>query len=187
MYSTAFLTIGGFLFTLLTYLIFPDLRTATQILVFWLTGASVGYIATNFITPRNDGSQICTLESFCVQYFSLVVIFTTVVVAQNMHKIFRVYQTKPLDCRVEVEMYHALFVWGVPIIFAFIPLFADVYGKNNSDLYCWIKTDSESEHKNNLGVICQVICFLVPLFLSVTHNCWVYYSISSKAQELKVL
>jgi hypothetical protein len=183
---SAILTISGFLFTSLTYILFPDLRTSSQKLAFWLTGASSGYVITTFIITRSDKSLLCIIESFCIQYFSIVVIFITVVVAMNMRKIFIVYKTKPLDCRVEITIYHRIFVWGLPLLLALLPLFLRAYGKNDTDHYCWIKTDHADKQKNNIGIMCEVICFFIPFLVSVGHNIIIYVSIARDAKELKV-
>lgn len=51
-YITSILSIVGFLFVLLTRLLFPDLNTNSQTLAVWLTMSSVGYIFSTFDHSR---------------------------------------------------------------------------------------------------------------------------------------
>mmetsp|Transcript_16289 Transcript_16289/g.24546 ORF Transcript_16289/g.24546 Transcript_16289/m.24546 type:complete len:243 (+) Transcript_16289:65-793(+) len=173
LYVAIALTISGSLFTISTYFIFPESRTTSQVFAVWLAIGALGVIGSSFY------GHLCITSAVTVSYFSLITICTAIVVSTSIRRIFDGYRRDLFDQRhiqFQIETWHYAFVWGTPLVLAALPLTTDSYGRNDGDIYCWIKTDFEegNEVRNHIGYMWEVVTFYAPLVLGVGYISVVY-------------
>lgn len=174
----------GSLMTVLTYFRFPDLRNPSLTFALWLAAGSSGYGALTFAKYLYRYEIACKLAATLNTYFNLVSVFTSAVVAKCMHILFFSDKLVGLNAtKIKVERWHYVFVFISPIILAVLPWCTDSYGKNEVDVFCWIRTE---ECNKTAGYIWQCVVFYAPLIASLTYIVICYYQVFSKYFDLSV-
>lgn len=174
----------GSLMTVLTYFIFPDLRSPSLTFALWLAVGSSGYGSLTFAKYLYGYEIVCKLAATLNTYFNLVSVFTSVVVAKCMHILF--FSDKLVGqnaTKIQVERWHYVFVFISPIALSGLPWCTDSYGKNEVDVFCWIRTEGDNK---TAGYIWQCIVFYAPLILSLVFIAVSYYQIFNKYFDLTV-
>ena len=173
-----YLSISGSLFTILTYLIFPESRTTTQIFALWLAMGSLGYSAPTFMrSTAYDNHVVCVMSGLILSYFSLTTLFTTACVAQCMRAIFQAAK-EHIPPKISIEWWHWVFVWCVPLLLIPLPLTTKSYGMNREDEFCLIKTDFDKSRRDTIGDIWEAVILYIPVFVVIMFLAYAYRDIS---------
>jgi hypothetical protein len=192
------LSIGGGLFTILSYYLFPLSRSPSQVYALWLAIAAIGYGSIPFFSFLNhDHPMICKMTGFFDNYFYLTAIFTTAVIANCMKKIFlggdeqsqhQTYQTRESYIKLAIQPKNYLFVWVFPLFLNLLPLSTNHFGpvENGGIHLCWIKTDSNDIRRNHIGLIWMGVTMYIPLLLCFFFSASIYFSIWQKVRAWKV-
>lgn len=175
------LSIVGSLFTILTYLLFPDLRSKSQVFAIWLAVAALGYCLPVYFAEYNHLKYFCRLYGPIVIYFDLVAVFTTVVVANIMYDIFAT-----CGQRIQIVRKHYIFVFVAPLILVSLPFTTNHYGSSGGELFCWIKTSTGNVKRNRLGYMWEGVTFFIPLCAALIYNFWVYGYIILRVKQWQV-
>ena len=160
-----------------TWYMFPDLRSTSQTFALWLAIGSTGYnICTILQQFIDQNGMLCNVIASIDNYFSLVSIFTTVIVAFYMKIIFLPSSTTITD-RMKLKKWYYYFVFTLPVPICLLPFTTNSYGKNEGDIYCWLRTDSNNEEKNTIGFMWQMLSFYVPLIICILYIAFIYTKI----------
>jgi hypothetical protein len=79
-----------------------------------------------------------------------------------------------------------LFVWVLPLFLVLLPYTTDSYGKNEKDIFCFIKTDNSSLQKNQTGRAWGGFILYIPVFLCMIFNTVTYMRSRKMALKLQV-
>lgn len=134
---------------------------------------------------RNNLS--CKIYGATSTYFTLISLFTTVVVADCMRKIFIQRQSQTQDLNVYVKKEYYFFVFIFPLTFVWLPATTNSFGINDHDIFCWIETDTAHKIHNNLGFMWILLTFYFPFFCGIIYNTYVYASVAYWAFIWKVI
>jgi hypothetical protein len=111
-------------------------------------------------------------------YFTLVSLFSTVVVADCMRKIFLRFSSQSQDTSaVQVIKEYYVFVFLFPLTFVWLPATTNNFGINDHDLFCWIKIDSPNEVHNDIGFMWIIVTFYFPYVCGICFNTYVYANV----------
>lgn len=186
-YVSISLTILGSSFTILTYLLFPDLRTNSRTFALWLAIGGLGFSSTVFFFEKSDKTQglLCMIESFVESYFSLVTLFTTVIYCVIISKLFATLNSSRNVDRhtIKVKPGHVVFVWILPFFMALLPFCTGSYGRNRSDLYCWIKTDTQNETTNVAGYIWEIFVLYLWVIVAIVYTLYIYSTVVRRIHQ----
>jgi hypothetical protein len=138
------------LFILISYCIFPSIRSQTLEFATWLAIGSFGFCACTAFLPFMDSDIVCTLHGILNNYFALISVFTTAVIADKIRLIFLCLDTSPVPS-VKATYLDISFVFIFPAILVALPLLTNHYGNPNDQLFCWIKVSSMSKRRNRIG------------------------------------
>ena len=162
---------GSFLIVF-SYYKFDKLRKFSFKLVSYMSIADTFSCIAFFFGNPADGSTLCSLQGFCIQLFQLSSILWTTAIATTL---FRAV-VKRAGSKELMMRFHGLCT-GLPLLFAFLPLFTSSYG--NTMAWCWIFVEEESP---TIGQVWRLMLFYLPLWLAVGFNGYVYY-ISNRAMK----
>ena len=129
----ASLSITGALFIIVTYLVFPKLRTKTTRLVFHLSlcdfGSAFSFLMTIFLdyTPRDPFKvgAYCITQGFILQFSNLASFFWTLSIA--VHAYMALVKKAPRESLDDLYTYSLLINYSIPLLFATTMLLADAY------------------------------------------------------------
>jgi hypothetical protein len=76
----------------------------------------------------------------------------------------------------------------LPLTVIGLPYTTNSYGKNDTDVHCFIKTDHhDSEFRNKMGRLWIFLTFYGPVICVIVFNTFTYSRIIQQAQLLKVM
>lgn len=146
---TASLSVAGSTFIMVTYLIWPDLRTTARKLLVFLSiadflncmGNAVGAACTKWCGPgeMDTDTSNCIVQSVITTFASLASFFWTVCIAAFLYATF-VHGEVPKTNRW-VRIFHAL-CWGVPLAITAAAFACSALGNDeslDSSGWCWVR------------------------------------------------
>jgi hypothetical protein len=119
----------------------------------------------------------CKIYGGTSTYFNLISLFSTIVVADCMRKIFLRYSSQSQDTAVQVLKEYYFFVFLFPLTFVWLPATTNSFGINDHDLFCWIKIDSSDEVHNDIGFMWIIVTFYLPYVCGICFNTYVYANV----------
>ena len=159
---SASLSSAGSFFILLTWLLFPTLRTFPFKLIAFLqppTFWPVLQIFYRLVKAQKiamDKINVLFLDFFCIfSYAQVLCGFFAISCNMNLVLVQRVGNDI-----LHYEKYYHIFTWGTCIVLSVTPLFFNAYGDAGN--YCWIKT----EHERYLGTFVYYIPLLLVMVMS---------------------
>lgn len=161
-------------------------RAAAHLFCLWLGISGIGLASTSFVFMNvENGDFLCTLLPLVEDYFILCSSFTTVVIANRVKKI--VFQHEGCLSLSESQLKtYCVCVWGIPLLLVLLPLTTGAYGRNDGDLYCFIKYDGDGKEKDNVIAKCWVFGFYGPVLLSVCTIMIIYWQCIQQINILQV-
>lgn len=131
----------------------------------------------------------CKIYGGTSTYFTLISLFSTIVVADCMRKIFLRFSSQSQDSVqvVQVLKEYYLFVFLFPLTFVWLPATTNSFGINDHDLFCWIKIDSSDEVHNDIGSMWIIVTFYLPYVCGICYNTYVYANVFYWVSVWKVL
>ena len=131
----------------------------------------------------------CVCAHVCVAsgYFALVTLFTTVIYSVTIAKLFAYLNSNHAEkLSITVKPAHFLFVWVLTFLIALLPYTTGSYGRNRSDLYCWIKTDTHNERTNTAGYLWEIFVLYLWVVCAIGYNAYVYSTVVRRIHLWKV-
>lgn len=121
-------------------------------------------------------------------YFALVTLFTTVIYSITIAKLFASLDSSSHVNKhtIVVKPAHVIFVWILPFFIALLPYTTGSYGRNRSDLYCWIKTDTGNHTTNVAGYVWEFLVLYLWVILAIGYNFYVYSTVVRRIHQWKV-
>ena len=159
---SASLSTAGSFFILLTWLLFPTLRTFPFKLIAFLSAsdflASIAYILSFGESAEHCNKQDqCAVLGFSLHFFLCASFMWIFAISCNMNLVL--VQRVGNDI-LQYEKYYHILTWGTCIVLSVTPLFFNAYGDAGN--YCWIKT----EHERYLGTFVYYIPLLLVMVMS---------------------
>lgn len=120
-------------------------------------------------------------------YFALVTLCTTVIYSITIAKLFSSLNNNHSEKHaITVKPWHFAFVWVLTFFVALLPYTTGSYGRNRSDLYCWIKTDTQNQTTNTAGYVWEIFILYLWVVLAIGYNAYVYSTVVRRIHEWKV-
>jgi len=166
----------GSLFVAISCCKFPELRQFPYRLVGWLAVADVGCALSFFLGSGAESYSVrCDLQGMMFIYFNMASVFLAVGIAYALRQMlaFRNFETARNS---EPVLY--MLCWGVPFFLALLPLTT----KDYVDTGAWCSIggnrfrDVELD-KVDTGTMWEMVCFDVPLWLSILYIFWAYWEV----------
>jgi len=183
------LSIAGGVFTLLSYALFPSTRSSAQVLAVYLSFAGMCYGGLTFFHSLiGDSPVLCSITAAAAAYFNNVALFTTVVVANFMRRIFfgvtgpgsdSAHSSGAGSAMVLSRLDNAV-IWLLPGALAALPFSTGHYGRNENDIFCWIEGSEEGSNDNlhdTFSHVWQLTVIGIPAASGIIYNFCVYYNI----------
>mmetsp|Transcript_2838 Transcript_2838/g.4051 ORF Transcript_2838/g.4051 Transcript_2838/m.4051 type:complete len:337 (-) Transcript_2838:253-1263(-) len=169
----------GSCFVMISSFKFPALRNFPFRMVALLAFADIG---CNFAFFLGDGAESftfrCYLQALSFIYFNLASIFLSAGIAYTVWLMI-VHRSFDLAREREGRVYAVCF--GLPALIACLPLITSDYG--NTGAWCSITGDHEKEV--DTGSIWMLVCFYIPLWLSIGYICYAYLGVYRVIQGVK--
>ena len=123
-----------------------------------------------------------------IGYFALVTLFTTVIYSVTIARLFATLNSSSNVNRhtIVVKPVHVVFVWILPFFLALLPFTTGSYGRNRSDLYCWIKTDTQNTATNTAGFMWEFFALYLWVILAMGYNFYVYSTVVRRIHQWEV-
>jgi len=137
------------------YIAFPALRKLAFTLVLFMSIADVMAAVGDFLAPDGTRCSTCLAQAYLNSIFDLSSVLWTSCIT---HCLYRAIRHRDAEVYKYQTRYHA-FSWGVPILLAIVPQFANAYGLENGR--CWIMSTYPS---------IRFLQFYVPLWLVISYN-----------------
>lgn len=136
-------------------------------------------------------SILITLQTYHaanIGYFALVTLFTTVIYSVTIARLFATLNSSSNVNKhtIVVKPSHIVFVWILPFGIALLPFTTGSYGRNRSDLYCWIKTDTHNETTNNAGYAWEFFTLYLWVIMAISYNFFVYSTVVRRIHQWQV-
>mmetsp|Transcript_47727 Transcript_47727/g.82110 ORF Transcript_47727/g.82110 Transcript_47727/m.82110 type:complete len:382 (+) Transcript_47727:35-1180(+) len=154
---------------ILSFIIFPKLRTFALQLVVWLSFSDFCANVADLIGMPEDGTPACTVQAVGKQFFLLAEVAWTTVISYTLYKTI-VHQEKGQNRRV--WRFH-LYAWGLPFLFTLIPGTTGTYGESGP--WCWITETDIREF--DLGTAYRFLLFYTPLWAAIVFNSFIYFQV----------
>jgi hypothetical protein len=87
---------------------------------------------------------------------------------------------------ITVKPIHFFFVWILTFFIALLPYTTGSYGRNRSDLYCWIKTDTHNDDINIAGYLWEIFVLYFWVVLAIAYNGYIYSTVVRRIHLWKV-
>lgn len=138
----------------------------------------IGFSAFTFLPILYRSPLACKIYGGTSTYFTLISLFSTVVVADCMRKIFLRYGSQSQEGSiVQVQKEYYIFVFLFPLTFVWLPATTNSFGINDHDIFCWIKIDSSNDLHNDIGFMWILLTFYVPYLCGICFNTYVYANV----------
>lgn len=180
------LSLFGGSFTILSYILFPSCRSPSQVFALWLAISSLGYGIIPFIRKYNHYEIMCQLTGYLDNYFYLVAIFTTTVIANCMKTIFLSNSQTRDSIKLSLQPKNYLFVWILPLFLNILPFSTNNFNQDEDTKLCGINTDTSNKYKNNIGFLWMGVILYIPFLLCFLYNVYIYSAIWQKVKTWKV-
>lgn len=129
------------------------------------------------------------MYSFIVCFADNAALFTTVVVANYMRRIFfGLTGSSNSGGAMSLSIQDNAFIWVLPAILAALPFTTGHYGYNDDDIFCWIEGVGEggNDHmRDAFSLLWQGLVVGIPAAIGICYNFWVYYSILKNVKAWK--
>lgn len=109
----------------------------------------------------------------------MVTLSTTVIYSITIAQLFATLNSSSNVNRhtIVVKPVHVIFVWVIPFFIALLPYTTGSYGRNRSDLYCWLKTDTANHTTNTAGYAWEFLILYLWVILAISYNFFVYSTV----------
>ena len=156
-------------------------RTATQRVILYLTITitllSIAYVLHGFqgIGAGASTRSYCVTTAFLDQAISWMV--GLAILSLNIDFVIKVV-TRNFQTKRKYEIGYVVLIFGVPLVFNWIPFIHDTYGRANA--YCWINNynyaqgECLEENVNKFGVGLQFGLFWIPYAIVITASVVMY-------------
>ena len=159
----------GSLSIIACYFAFPSLQKLAFTLVLFLSIADVLAAIGDFIAPNDSACAPCLVQAYFRSVFDLASVLWTACIT---HCLFRAIRHRDTNVERFQLRYHA-FSWGLPVVLALVPQFANAYGYENGG--CWIMSTHPS---------LRFLQFYVPLWIVIGYNVYHMATLVSHLREL---
>jgi hypothetical protein len=182
------LSLLGCASTVLSYVLFPDVRSVSLTFAMWLAFGNAGYALLTFSIYGNNNFEFCQFAAFMDSYLILVCLNIVTVIARSIHRLFNFNQSAwdGPGKKIEITSSHYFFVFVFPIFLSALPFITHSYGLNDGDIFCWILTEDEGKRKNNFGYMWQLVTCYIPFIGCIFYVSYVYFNILSTYSALRV-
>ncbi|CAG9329320.1 unnamed protein product [Blepharisma stoltei] len=172
------LSIIGSLFIVTIYLLLKEIRVFTFRLIFYLALMDLLF-ASSFAIPWFINDYYCYVQALLMNFAGLSVILWTATIAYTLNKSV-VHEKENLE---SYEPYYYFIAFGIPALLEGLPFITGSYGKAQG--WCWISLGDDNHIKQYTqswfyGQMWRLLCYYLPLWLTMGYNSWVYYRISKK-------
>ena len=159
---SASLSSAGSFFILLTWLLFPTLRTFPFKLIVFLSTSDFFASIANILSFGESAEDCnrqdqCAVLGFTLHFFLCASFMWIFAISCNMNLVL---VRRVGNDILHYEKYYHVFTWGTCIVLSVTPLFFNAYGDAGN--YCWIKT----EHERYLGTFVYYIPLLLVMIMS---------------------
>ena len=182
------LSLLGCASTVLSYILFPDVRSVSLTFAMWLAFGNAGYAMLTFSLFWSHNDAFCQFAAFMDTYLILVCLNIVTVIARSIHRLFNFDQSAWDGSGKRIEIYgiHYFFVFVSPIFLSVLPFMTHSYGLNDGDIFCWILTEDEGKRKNNVGYMWQLVTCYIPFLGCLFYVSYVYFNILVTYSALRV-
>mmetsp|Transcript_31114 Transcript_31114/g.40056 ORF Transcript_31114/g.40056 Transcript_31114/m.40056 type:complete len:328 (+) Transcript_31114:108-1091(+) len=154
---------------ILSFLLFPKLRTFALQLVVWLSVSDFGGNITDLLGNPANGSALCYAQGWLKQFFRCAEVTWTTVISYTLYQTI-MHQERSTDR--QMWPLH-LYAWGVPFLFSVIPSFTNNYGQAGP--WCWITETNVQEL--DAGTAYRFFLFYIPTWIAIGYNIVVYFKV----------
>ncbi|GMH63433.1 hypothetical protein TrST_g1633 [Triparma strigata] len=147
---------------IVSYVLFPPLRTNSFTLVTLMSLADILVIISYFLGDPTSGTGLCTFQGLLQQFAELSSILWSTIIAWTLY-------TAVVHRRDTSKMLHKFVVvgFGVPFLLALFPLTTTSY--DNTGAWCWITADDVA------GQLWRWLIFYGPLWSAIGFNSYSVY------------
>jgi hypothetical protein len=182
--TSGFLGLFGSLFIIISYILFPKLRTYNKLLVLLLSIADVGKSTSAILSlfyfipgmETNDRSPLCYTQAIGIEYFELSGFLWPAIIATHLYlAVCRKYTQHALRRLLPVYLGVG---YGAPLAFVIGILALNVVGTGNPDnviSWCWIS----SEHS-----WIRLLVYYLPMVALWVYNIVLYYLVSRQINQI---
>jgi len=157
----------GVIFIVISYIIFPRLRSFSFEIVLMLAMADVvGSSSYFFLVDNYGGYDQVEVHAILITFSKLSSLFWVGSIAFLIHMIY-LWENSSSISHKQRWKYH-MFSWGSSILFTALPFSTEV-NKCRGSMWCWIALDTI------LSWIWALTCYFIPLLIILVYLLFVYY------------
>ena len=131
--------------------------------------------------PLHDTPTSVTNYVLMCTYADNAALFTTVVVASYMRRIFFGLTNQSISGPMNLSLANYAFIWVLPAILSALPFTTRHYGRNEDDIFCWIKGGRSGDDNDRVhdffSFFWQAVVVGLPAGIGISYNFWVYFKI----------
>jgi hypothetical protein len=119
-------------FVMLSFALFPRLRTNYGKLSMWFAISGMGAASYIFLGSSVAKSPKCYIQGWIGTYFHTSALFTSTVISHMLYRMFYPLRSDSTS-KIAVTYQYALWAWGTPALFALLPFTTSSVGVDHAE------------------------------------------------------